>query len=69
MSVCPAMLIQSITGHRTAAAANRLVCPTTQLESTPPPLHPPTYIAVVSMYPRPTTVSTPAMRSSKSTPG
>src|SRR5574341_59290 len=51
MSVCPAMLIQLITGHRTAAAAKRLVCPITQLESTPPPLHPPTYIRVVSTYP------------------
>src|SRR2546425_8094304 len=30
-------LIQSITGQRTAAAAKRLVCPITQLESTPPP--------------------------------
>src|SRR5207245_2775224 len=36
MSVWPAMLIQSITGQRTAAAAKRLVCPITQLESTPP---------------------------------
>src|SRR5213594_2748240 len=47
MSVWPAMLIQSITGQRTAAAAKRLVCPITQLESTPPPEHPDTYIRVV----------------------
>src|SRR5262244_2188701 len=47
-SVCPAMLIQSITGHRTAAAANRSVWPITQLESTPPPLHPDTYMRDVS---------------------
>src|SRR5579863_7750557 len=51
MSVSPAMLIQSMTGHRTAAAANRVVCPITQLESTPPPLHPPTNMRLVSMYP------------------
>src|SRR2546425_5949969 len=44
----PAMLIQSMTGQRTAAAANRLVCPITQLESTPPPEHPETYRRVVS---------------------
>ncbi len=48
MSVWPAMLIQSMTGQRTAAAAKRLVCPITQLESTPPPEHPPTYMRVVS---------------------
>ena len=42
MSVSPDMLIQSMTGQRTAAAANRVVCPITQLERTPPPLHPPT---------------------------
>ena len=47
-SVWPAMLIQFVTGHRTAAPANRFVCPMTQLESTPPPLQPPTYIRVVS---------------------
>src|SRR2546427_11066515 len=47
-SVWPAMLIQSITGQRTAAAAKRLVCPITQLESTPPPEHPDTYRRVVS---------------------
>src|ERR1041385_5176421 len=64
MSACPAMLIQLITGQRTAAAANRLVCPITQLDSTPPPEHPPTYIRVVSTNPRPITASTPAIRSS-----
>ena len=64
MSVCPAMLIQSITGQRTAAAANRPVWPMTQLESTPPPEHPETYMRVVSTYPLPITASTPAMRSS-----
>src|SRR3954471_17027247 len=63
-SVCPAMLSQSITGQRTAAAANRSVCPITQLERTPPPLQPDTYIREVSMYPLPTTASTPAIRSS-----
>src|SRR5204863_2073717 len=45
-SVWPAMLIQSITGQRTAAAAKRSVCPITQLERTPPPLHPDTYMRV-----------------------
>src|SRR5258706_12084542 len=64
MSVCPAILIQSITGQRTAAAAKRSVLPMTQLESTPPPLQPETYMRDVSMYPLPTTVSTPAIRSS-----
>jgi hypothetical protein len=58
------MLIQSITGHRTAVAANRSVLPMTQLERTPPPLQPDTYMREVSMYPLPTTVSTPAIRSS-----
>jgi hypothetical protein len=38
------MLIQSMTGQRTAAAAKRVVWPITQLESTPPPLHPDTNI-------------------------
>src|SRR5213592_4496087 len=64
MLVWPAMLIQSITGQRTAAAAKRSVLPMTQLESTPPPLQPDTYIRDVSTYPFPTTVSTPAIRSS-----
>src|SRR5690242_20063916 len=64
MSVSPAKLSQSITGQRTAAAAKRLVWPITQLESTPPPEQPPTYMLCVSTYPRPTTVSTAAMRSS-----
>src|SRR5437660_2774366 len=36
MSVSPAMLIQSITGQRTAAAAKRVVWPITQLQHTPP---------------------------------
>src|SRR5262249_3684462 len=49
MSVCPAKLSQSITGTRTAAAANPTVCPITQLWSTPPPLQPDTYILDVSM--------------------
>ena len=49
MSVCPAKLSQSITGHRTAAAAKRSVWPITQLERTPPPLQPDTYIRDVSM--------------------
>src|SRR5262245_32375507 len=40
MSVVPAKLIQSVTGARTAAAANRSVWPMIQLESTPPPLTP-----------------------------
>src|SRR5205814_9867654 len=48
ISVCPAKLSQSITGQRTAAAANRSVWPITQLESTPPPLQPETYIREVS---------------------
>ena len=64
MSVCPAMLIQSITGQRTAAAAKRWVCPITQLDSTPPPEHPDTYMCVVSAKPRAITASTPAIRSS-----
>ena len=64
MSVSPAIEIQSITGQRTAAAAKRVVCPITQLDSTPPPEHPDTYIRVVSTKPRPITASTPAMRSS-----
>src|SRR5437016_4455653 len=51
ISVLPVMLSQSITGHRTAAAANRFVCPITQLESTPPPLHPDTYMRDVSTKP------------------
>src|SRR5438270_11254694 len=63
-SVSPAKLSQSITGHRTAAAAKRFVWPMTQLESTPPPEQPPTYMLCVSTYPRATRVSTPAMRSS-----
>ena len=49
MSVWPAMLSQSMTGQRTAAAANRSVWPMTQLESTPPPLQPDTYMRDVSM--------------------
>ena len=49
MSVWPAKLIQSITGQRTAAAAKRSVWPITQLESTPPPEQPPTYMRSVSM--------------------
>src|SRR5579884_3200470 len=48
MSVLPVMLIQSITGQRTAAAAKRLVWPMTQLDNTPPPLQPDTYIREVS---------------------
>ena len=48
-SVSPAMLTQSITGQRTAAAANRVVWPITQLDSTPPPEHPATYMRCVSM--------------------
>src|SRR6185503_1055238 len=48
-SVCPAMLSQLITGQRTAAAAKRVVWPITQLDSTPPPEQPPTYIRLVSM--------------------
>ena len=48
-SVWPAKLIQLVTGQRTAAAANRSVWPITQLESTPPPLQPPTYMRGVSM--------------------
>src|SRR5262249_5723516 len=64
ISVWPLILIQSVTGQRTAAAANRSVCPITQLESTPPPLHPETYMRVVSTQPLPTTASTPAIRSS-----
>src|SRR5512134_358594 len=64
MSVVPAMLIQSITGQRTAAAAKRFVCPMTQLDSTPPPEQPPTYMRVVSTLPRPIAASTPAIRSS-----
>src|SRR6266853_2082432 len=55
MSVSPAMLIQSITGQRTAAAAKRVVCPITQLDKTPPPEHPDTYMRCVSTYPRPIT--------------
>jgi hypothetical protein len=43
------MLSQSMTGQRTAAAAKRSVCPMTQLESTPPPLQPDTYMRDVSM--------------------
>jgi hypothetical protein len=43
------MLIQSITGQRTAAAAKRSVLPITQLERTPPPLQPDTYMRVVSI--------------------
>ena len=43
------MLIQSITGQRTAAAAKRSVWPITQLESTPPPLQPDTYMRAVSV--------------------
>jgi hypothetical protein len=42
MSVVPAMLSQLVTGQRTAAPAKRVVWPMTQLESTPPPLHPAT---------------------------
>src|SRR5947199_9239293 len=51
MSVSPAIEIQSITGQRTAAAAKRVVCPITQLDSTPPPEHPDMYIRVVSTKP------------------
>jgi hypothetical protein len=40
MSAVPAKLIQFTTGHRTPAAAKRSVFPMTQLERTPPPLHP-----------------------------
>ena len=47
----PAMLSQSITGQRTAAAAKRSVWPITQLDSTPPPLHPETYMCDVSTNP------------------
>src|SRR5678816_2484424 len=50
MSVWPAKLSQSITGHRTAAPAKRFVWPITQLERTPPPEQPPTYMRVVSTY-------------------
>src|SRR5215472_885283 len=64
MSVSPAMLSQSITGQRTAAAAKRLVWPMTQLESTPPPLQPDTYIRDESMNPFALTASAPAIRSS-----
>src|SRR6185437_9679810 len=68
-SVSPTKLIQSITGQSAAAAANRLVCPTVHAVSTPPPEQPYTNMFFVSMYPRPTTVSTPAIKSSKSLPG
>ena len=63
-SVWPAKLIQLITGQRTAAPAKRFVWPMTQLESTPPPEQPPTYMRVVSTIPFAMTASTPAMRSS-----
>jgi hypothetical protein len=63
-SVLPVMLNQSITGQRTAAAAKRSVWPITQLESTPPPLQPETYMWVVSTKPLATVASTPAIRSS-----
>ena len=49
MSVVPAMLIQFVTGQRTAAAAKRLLWPITQLDSTPPPEQPPTNIRLSSM--------------------
>src|SRR5712691_2640667 len=49
MSVSPAMLIQSITGQRTAAAANRVVWPITQLDKTPPPEQPDTNMRLGSM--------------------
>src|SRR5664279_4071446 len=64
ISVSPRKESQSITGQRTAAAAKRVVCPIVQLDSTPPPLQPPTYIRVVSTHPRPITSLTPSIRSS-----
>src|SRR6185312_12678339 len=68
-SVSPTKLIQSITGQSAAAAAKRSVWPTVHDVSTPPPEQPYTYKFFESMYPRPITVSTPAIKSSKSLPG
>src|SRR5258708_21279706 len=62
-SVSPTKLIQSITGQSDAAAVKRSVCPTTHALSTPPPEHPYPNTFRVPMYPRPITVSTPAIRS------
>ena len=69
LSVVPTKLIQFVTGQLELAAANRFVCPTIHAVSTPPPEHPNTYMRLVSTYPRLMTVSTPAIRSSKSLPG
>src|SRR5256885_15792019 len=68
-SVRPTKLIQLITGQSDAAAAKRSVCPTVHAVRTPPPEQPVTYRLFASMYPRPTTVSTPAIKSSKSLSG
>src|SRR5450755_1507696 len=59
-SVSPAMLIQSITGQRTAAAAKRFVWEIIQLDRTPPPLQPDTYSRDSSTMPFLSTASTPA---------
>src|ERR1700731_4345918 len=61
MSVSPAMLIQSVTGQRPAAAAKRFVWVITQLDNTPPPLQPDTYMRDSSTMPCFTTASTPAI--------
>src|SRR5688500_8780919 len=62
-SVVPTKLIQLVTGQFADAAAKRSVWPTIQDVSTPPPEHPYTNMFRVSMYPRPMSVSTPAIRS------
>src|ERR1700759_3085317 len=63
-SVSPAMLIQSITGQRTAAAAKRFVWVIIQLDKTPPPLQPDTYMRASSTLPCFSTVSTADIKSS-----
>src|SRR5688572_20727689 len=63
-SVVPTKLIQFVTGQFALAAAKRSVCPTIHDVSTPPPEQPYTNMLRVSTYPRPMTVSTPALRSS-----
>src|SRR3990172_7450776 len=68
-SVVPTNDSQLITGQLEDAAVKRFVWPTIQAVSTPPPLQPYTNRLRGSMYPRPITVSTPAIRSSKSLSG
>ena len=48
-AVVPTNDIQLVTGHSTDAALNRVVWPTTQAVSTPPPLHPYTNKLSLSM--------------------